>query len=81
MKKHTLNEYKTISADVWMIFRKYFPNDADTATFAEDIHQLDQKYRDNPRTYEFCQKLMRVYFQELNEIKGVKNEKSCKSNT
>ena len=76
MKKHTIDEYKTISADVWMIFKKYLPDDADTTSFADDVHDLDQKYKSNPRTYEFAQKLLRVYFQELNELKGVKNGKN-----
>lgn len=76
MKKHTINEYKEISAEVWKIFQKYFPDDADTTGFADDVHRLDEKYKDNPRTYEFYQKLMRVFFQELHELKELKNAKS-----
>lgn len=76
MKKHTLNEYRTISADVWMIFKRYFDDDSDTDTFAQEVHILDAKYKQNPRTYEFFQKLMRVYFQELHELKELRNGKN-----
>ena len=38
---HTLDEYKNISADVWLIFKKYFPNGADLTGFADDVHALD----------------------------------------
>ena len=70
---HTLDEYKTISADVWMVFKKYFPEGSDTTSFADDIHALDEKYKANPRTYEFMRKLMKVYFDELNELKGLRD--------
>lgn len=70
--KHTLSEYQQISSDAWVIFKKYFPDDADTSTFADDVHIYDGKYNKNPRTYEFAQKLMRVFSQELNELKELK---------
>lgn len=70
---HTIGDYQEISSDVWVIFKKYFPKDADTDGFANDVHALDEKYRKNPRTYEFFQKLLRVYFQELNELKGLRD--------
>lgn len=62
-------EYQGISADVWKIFKKYFPSGSNTDTFADDVHALDEKYKGTDG-YEFMQKLMKVYFQELNKIKG-----------
>ena len=70
---HTIDEYKEISADVWTVFKKYFPKDSNKDTFADDIHELDGKYKKNPRTYEFFQKLMKVYFQELHELEELRN--------
>lgn len=52
-----------------MFFKKYLPTDADTMTVAQDIHDLDEKYK-NTDGYEFMQKLLKVYFDELNKIKG-----------
>ena len=63
---HSIDEYKQISGDVWTIFKTYFPKDADTSTFAEDIHKLDVKYKSDP----FMQKLLKVYFDELKDMKG-----------
>jgi len=70
---HSIEEYRDISADVWNAFKTYFPKDVDTSSFAKDIHVLDEKYGKNPRTYEFYQKLLKVYFQELNELKGLRD--------
>ena len=78
-KIHTIEEYQGISADVWKIFKKYFPADVDKDSFTDDIHVLDEKYKDNPRTYEFFQKLLKVYFQELNELEGLRNGEKEKS--
>ena len=77
-KTHTIDEYKTISADVWLIFKKYFPPEADLGEFADDVHKLDEKYRADVRQYCFMQQLLKVYFNELNELKGVQNESSGK---
>lgn len=74
---HTIAEYQAISGDVWKVFKKYFPADVSTDDFTQDVHNLDKKYKDNPRMYEFMQKLMRVYFQELTELKGLReNDKT-----
>ena len=72
-KIHTLEEYREISADVWKVFKDYFPKDADTMGFPKDVQELTTKYKENPRTYEFFQKLMKVYFDELNELKGLRD--------
>ena len=72
-KIHTISEYQGISADVWTVFKKYFPADADTTDFVKDVDTMEKKYSGNPRTYEFFQKLLRVYFQELNELKGLRD--------
>ena len=77
-KIHKIDEYKTISADVWLLFKKYFPPDADLNEFADDVHKLDEKYRADVRQYCFMQQLLKVYFNELNELKGVQNESSGK---
>lgn len=69
---HTIDEYRNISGDVWNIFKKYFDNDSDTTTFPDDVAILTKKYSKNPRIYEFTQKLMRVYFDELHELKQLK---------
>ncbi|MBQ1293181.1 MAG: hypothetical protein IIY21_04040 [Clostridiales bacterium] len=73
MKKkiHTIDEYRQISADVWLIFRRYFPNGADLTDFTKDVDALEKKYKPDVRQYCFFQELMRVYFHELNELKGV----------
>ena len=70
---HTLDEYKNIPADVWLIFKKYFPNGVDLTGFADDVHALDEKYKKDERQYRFMQKLLKVYFDELNEMKGFEN--------
>lgn len=69
---HTIDEYRAISGDVWNVFKKYFDEGSDLSTFTEDVHKLDMKYNSNPRIYEFTQKLMRVYFQELHEIRELR---------
>lgn len=64
--------YAEVSSDIWTIFKKYLPEDADLNEFTDDVHALDQKYHDanNLEAYRFMQKLMKVYFDELNKIKG-----------
>lgn len=71
---HTIEEYQAISADVWRVFKKYFPADVNTETFADEVHELDQKYKKDVRQYCFMQKLLKVYFDELNELKGLRNQ-------
>lgn len=66
---HSLEEYKQISGDIWTLFKTYFPKDADTDSFAKDVHDLDQKYK-GQNGYLFMQKLLKVYFDELKELKG-----------
>ena len=62
----TVDDYRQISADVWEIFKKYVPHGADTSTFTDDVHKLTVRYKSDP----FMQKLLKVYFDELKEIKG-----------
>ena len=61
--------YMEISNDIWRVFKRYLPADADLCTFASDVHDLDQKYKDEEE-YQFMQRLLKVYFDELKEIKG-----------
>lgn len=72
-KIHTISEYQGISADVWTIFKKYFPVGADTSSFTDDVDALDRKYKADVRQYCFMQKLLKVYFDELNELKGLRD--------
>lgn len=62
-------KYREISADVWKIFTTYLPDGVSTDDFAEQIHELDGKYKGGPG-YEFMQRLMKVYFDELRGLKG-----------
>ena len=64
-----VSKYSEISTNIWVLFKKYLPADADLTTFADDVHALDQKYKDQDG-YKFMQKLLKVYFDELNELKG-----------
>ena len=64
-----IKNYQQISADIWNIFKKYLPSDADLGSFADDVHQLTEKYGDSEYR-DFMQKLLKVYFDELNRIKG-----------
>lgn len=75
-KIRKIEDYREISADVWMIFKKYFPDDADMADFGEDIHKLDEKYKPDLRKYCFMSQLIRVYVDELKELKGLKHERT-----
>ena len=79
MTKPTIQQYRDMSAVVWQIFKKYYPDDADTNEFPDDAIMIGNKYKKNLRYYEFVIKLLRVYMQELNEIKGGKNGQSTES--
>ena len=72
-KVHKIAEYQGISTDVWQIFKKYFPDDADLDDFVKDVDALDKKYKGDVRQYCFFQALLKVYFNELNELKGVRD--------
>ena len=62
-------KYMEVSSDIWRVFKKYLPDNADLSTFANDVHYLDRKYAKD-EGYQFMQKLLKVYFDELNRIKG-----------
>jgi len=68
----TLKQYTEISSDVWNVFKKYLPNESDLNTFTADVAKLDKKYHDmkDLEAYRFMQKLLKVYFEELTEVKG-----------
>lgn len=63
--------YREVSADVWKIFKKYQPEGVSIEEFADDVHELNEKYY-NTDVYHFMQNLLKVYFDELNRLKGVK---------
>lgn len=67
-----IKDYASISNDIWQVFKKYVPADADLNEFTQDVHALDQKYHEmnDLEAYGFMQKLLKVYFDELNRIKG-----------
>lgn len=62
--------YQEISADVWKVFKKYLPKEADLGTFVDDVHELNNKYEANMDEFRFMNKLLKVYFDELNRVKG-----------
>lgn len=64
-----ITEYHEITIDAWKIFKKYQAADADLDEFTSDVGVLDEKYRDRSG-YKFMQKLLKVYFEELVEVKG-----------
>lgn len=64
-----VSKYREISAFVWDFFKKYLPTNADLTTVTDDIHWLDEKYKGTDE-YKFMQDLLKVYFNELNRIKG-----------
>lgn len=67
--KTDIKEYHEITTDAWKIFKKYHDAGVNAETFAEDVHELDQKYKD-AAGYSFMQKLLKVYFDELREVRG-----------
>ena len=68
-KSEQIGIYKDVSADVWVIFKKYLPEGVNLDEFAQDVHELNSKY-EGAADYKFMQKLLKVYFDELNRIKG-----------
>lgn len=64
-----LNTIAQISHEVWEVFCKYHPEGTDLGTFPDDVHVLDEKYK-STEGYKFMQGLLKVYFDELNRIKG-----------
>lgn len=69
---HTIDEYRQIESDVWQIFKKYFDDDANLMEWSDDVHRLDEKYKKDVRQYCFMQGLLKIHFDELNELKEVK---------
>ena len=67
-----ISKYREISGFVWDFFKKYLPTDADLTPVADDVHELDQRYKGTDY-YKFMQKLLKVYFDELNELKGAEH--------
>lgn len=69
-KMISVTTYHEITTNVWKVFKKYQDPDANLDEFPADVHTLDQKYKSDPTAYEFMQRLLKVYFDELNRIKG-----------
>lgn len=65
----TVSKYSAISTDVWEVFKKYHPEGANLSTITQDIHELDEKYKDTDG-YKLMQELLKAYFNELNRGKG-----------
>ena len=80
MTKPTISEYRDMSNEVWQIFTKYYPDNMPPDDFPDDVSAIGKKYYHNIRRWEFVVKLLRVYTQELNEIKGVQHGKVKKNN-
>lgn len=68
--ERSVSKYSEISRDVWVLFKKYLPISADLSTFIEDVHELNNKYEDNMDEFQFMNRLLKVYFDELRDIKG-----------
>ena len=68
--ERSVSKYSEISRDVWVLFKKYLPTSADLSTFIEDVHELNNKYEDNMDEFRFMNRLLKVYFDELRDIKG-----------
>lgn len=64
-----LKKYHEVTTDIWKIFKKYYPEDANLDEFADDVHELTVKYEGTDEC-KFMQALLKVYFDELNRIKG-----------
>ena len=67
--ERSVSKYSAISTDVWVLFKKYLPINAELSEFAQDVHELNDKYERSDE-YRFMQKLLKVYFDELNRVKG-----------
>ena len=65
-----IKKYHEITTNVWKVFKKYQDPDANLDEFPDDVDKLDRTYKDDPAAYEFMQRLLKVYFDELNKIKG-----------
>ena len=65
-----LKKYHEITTDIWKIFKKYYPEESDLDTFVDDVHELNNKYENSRDEFRFMNKLLKVYFDELNRVKG-----------
>lgn len=68
--ERSVSKYSEISRDVWVLFKKYLPISADLTKFVDDVHELNNKYEANMDEFRFMNKLLKVYFDELNRVKG-----------
>ena len=66
----SITTYHEVTTNVWKVFKKYQDPAANLDEFPEDVDRLDQKYKSDPTVYRFMQDLLKVYFNELNRIKG-----------
>ena len=64
----TIDDYKTISNEVWKTF-KYWLN-SDLSEFEDRIKSLEQKFGQNEDAMNFCRRLLKVYFDEAVKIRG-----------
>lgn len=71
MTKPTIAEYRDMASEVWQIFKKCYPDDVPADVFVNESQALGNKYYHDVRRWEFVVKMLRVFMQELNEIKGV----------
>lgn len=68
LEQPQVSKYSEISRDVWTFFKSYLPDGSDLSDVVNDIDELDKKYKDSDK-YHFMQKLLKVYFDELREVK------------
>ena len=66
----SVTTYHEVTTNVWKVFKKYQDPAANLDEFSQDVHELDLKYKNDPTAYGFMQRLLKVYFDELNRVKG-----------
>ena len=59
--------YKQISGDVWILFKNRHTEANGWEKFWDGVHELNEKYYGCP-AYDFMQKLLKLYFDELKEV-------------
>lgn len=62
-----LEAYTDISRDVWKLFKDKYTNEISWAKFWDGVHELNEEY-EGCIAYEFMQKLLKLYFDELKEV-------------
>ncbi len=62
-----IKQYTDISRDVWKLFKDKYTNEISWEKFWDGVHELNEEY-EGCIAYEFMQKLLKLYFDELKEV-------------